>query len=38
MNRKSDAESEFKQALTIDPSLVAAKNALGGMLKDEVQF
>jgi len=38
MDRKTDAEGEFKQALTIDPSLVAAKNALSEMLKDEVQF
>jgi uncharacterized protein YcfJ len=38
MDRGSDAESEFKQALSIDPSLAAAKKALGEMLKEEVQF
>jgi Flp pilus assembly protein TadD len=38
MDRGSDAEGEFKQALSIDPSLVAAKKALSEMLKEEVQF
>lgn len=38
MERVSDAEGEFKQALSIDPSLVAAKKAMGEMLKEEVQF
>jgi tetratricopeptide (TPR) repeat protein len=38
MDRGSDAEREFKQALSIDPSLAAAKKALSDMLKEEVQF
>jgi tetratricopeptide (TPR) repeat protein len=38
MERRQDAESEFKQALSIDPSLSAAKNALSDLLKQEVQF
>jgi Flp pilus assembly protein TadD len=38
MERREDAESEFKQALSIDPSLSAAKNELSNLLKNEVQF
>jgi Flp pilus assembly protein TadD len=38
MERKPDAEREFKQALSIDPNLSAAKSAMGDMLKGEVQF
>jgi uncharacterized protein YcfJ len=38
MERREDAESEFKQALSIDPSLSAAKNELSSLLKEEVQF
>jgi len=38
MQRTRDAEEEFKQALSIDPSLSAAKRELGAILKDEVQF
>jgi hypothetical protein len=38
MSRGSDAESEFKQALSIDPSFAAAKKAMSDMLKEEVQF
>jgi hypothetical protein len=38
MQRSKDAEEEFKQALSIDPSFSAAKRELGSLLKDEVQF
>lgn len=38
MDRRSDAESEFKAALGIDPNLAASKKALGDLLKEEVQF
>jgi outer membrane lipoprotein SlyB len=38
MDRPSDAENEYKQALSIDPSFSASKKALSDMLKDEVQF
>jgi tetratricopeptide (TPR) repeat protein len=38
MDRREDAESEFKQAIKADPSLSAAKNELSSLLKEEVQF
>lgn len=38
MQRTRDAEEEFKEALSIDPSMNAAKRELGALLKDEVQF
>lgn len=38
MQRTSDAEDEFQQALKIDPSFSAAKRELGSLLKEEVQF
>jgi hypothetical protein len=38
MQRSKDAEDEFKQALSIDPSFSAAKKELGALLKDEIQF
>ncbi len=38
MQRTRDAEEEFKEALSIDPSMSAAKRELGALLKDEVQF
>jgi tetratricopeptide (TPR) repeat protein len=38
MQRAKDAESEFQQALSIDPSFSAAKKELGALLKDEVHF
>jgi len=38
MQRSRDAEDEFKQALSIAPSLSAAKRELGALLKEEVQF
>jgi hypothetical protein len=38
MQRAKDAESEFQQALSIDPSFSAAKKELGALLKDEVYF
>lgn len=38
MQRTSDAEGEFKQALEIDPSFSAAKRELGSLLKEEVHF
>jgi hypothetical protein len=38
MDRRSDAEEEFKAALGIDPNLTASKNALGELLKNEIQF
>lgn len=38
MQRTKDAEDEFKQALSIDPSFSAAKKELGALLKDEIQF
>jgi hypothetical protein len=38
MDRRSDAENEFKAALGIDPNLAASKKALGDLLKEEVQF
>jgi Flp pilus assembly protein TadD len=38
MERSSNAEEEFKQALSIDPSLAPAKNALADMLKNETKF
>jgi uncharacterized protein YcfJ len=38
MERSTNAEEEFKQALTIDPNLAPAKNALADMLKNETKF
>jgi tetratricopeptide (TPR) repeat protein len=38
MERRDDAESEFKRALTVDPSFSAAKNELSAILKEEIQF
>jgi hypothetical protein len=38
MQRTRDAEEEFKEALSLDPSLSAAKRELSALLKDEVQF
>jgi hypothetical protein len=38
MQRTKDAEGEFQQALSIDPSFSAAKKELGSLLKDEVHF
>jgi hypothetical protein len=38
MQRSKDAEEEFKQALSIDPSFSAAKRELGSLLKEEIQF
>lgn len=38
MQRRSDAEGEYKEALRIDPNLPAAKKAMSELLKDEVQF
>lgn len=38
MQRSKDAEEEFKQALSIDPTFSAAKRELGSLLKEEVQF
>jgi Flp pilus assembly protein TadD len=38
MQRTKDAEGEFQQALSIDPSFSAAKKELGALLKDEVHF
>jgi len=38
MERTSDAEEEFKQALSIEPNLAPAKSALGEMLKSETKF
>ncbi len=38
MERSSNAEEEFKQAISIDPNLAPAKNALADMLKSETKF
>lgn len=38
MERTSNAEEEYKQALSIDPSMAAAKNALADLLKNETKF
>jgi len=38
MERTSNAEEEYKQAVSIDPSMVAAKNALADLLKAETKF
>lgn len=38
MERTSNAEEEYKQAVTIDPSMAAAKNALADLLKAETKF
>lgn len=38
MERTSNAEEEYKQALSIDPSMAAAKNALAELLKNETKF
>lgn len=38
MERTSNAEEEYKQAVTIDPSMAAAKNALAELLKAETKF
>ncbi|MEY4701643.1 MAG: Glycine zipper [Pseudomonadota bacterium] len=38
MERTTNAEEEFKQALSIDPNLVPAKNAMADMLKNETKF
>jgi Flp pilus assembly protein TadD len=38
MERTTNAEEEFKQALSIDPNLAPAKNAMADMLKNETKF
>lgn len=38
MERSTDAEDEFKQALSINPNLSPAKNAMADMLKNETKF
>lgn len=38
MERPTNAEDEFKQALSIDPNLSPAKSALADMLKNETKF
>jgi len=38
MERTTNAEEEFKQALTIDPAMAAAKTGLAELLKNETRF
>jgi Flp pilus assembly protein TadD len=38
MERPTNAEDEFKQALSMDPNLAPAKHALAEMLKNETKF
>ena len=38
MDRRADAESEYKEALHVDPSFSLAQKALGEILKEEIQF
>ena len=38
MDRRADAESEYKEALKADPSFSLAQKALGDILKEEIQF
>lgn len=38
MERTSNAEEEFKQALSLDPSMTAAKTSLSDLLKNETRF
>jgi Tfp pilus assembly protein PilF len=38
MERTTNAEEEFKQALSIDPNLAPAKKAMADMLKNETKF
>lgn len=38
MERTANAEEEFKQALSLEPNLAPAKNAMADMLKSETKF
>jgi tetratricopeptide (TPR) repeat protein len=38
MDRRADAENEYKEALKADPSFSLAQKALGDILKEEIQF
>ena len=38
MDRRGDAENEYKEALRVDPGFSVAQKALGDILKEEIQF